>query len=497
LLLLINQLLDFRKIETGKLELKVSKGDLGEFLNDIFSSFKQLAEQENIIFTFHRETCKEEQWFDHEKIENILLNLLSNAFKFTPGNGKISLSLTFKEKDELKNRLNLKGKTNKETLSISSYAVIQVTDTGKGIPPDQINNIFKRFYQINTPENIKRRGSGIGLSLTKELVTALHGYIKAESTIGKGSSFTVLIPYQKNSFQLNEIIEGNISSEKGVNSQKISYPEIFTKKNNQEENLKTRPLTNNSDKPLVLIAEDNFDLRKFIVNCLSEDYGVLEAENGKEAYEIAKTHNPSIIISDIMMPEMDGLEFCTRIKNNLLTSHIPVILLTARSLVENWIEGLETGADDYIPKPFDFNLLKAKIRNLLESREKLKKHFSGDLLPDPSEITQTSADKEFLIHAMEIVEKNYQNPEFGVKDFVDKMCISHSLLHKKLTAILNQSAGDFIISIRLKKSANLLRFSGKNINEVASEVGFSDPKYFSQKFKKYFGVLPSEFVKQK
>jgi YesN/AraC family two-component response regulator len=198
-----------------------------------------------------------------------------------------------------------------------------------------------------------------------------------------------------------------------------------------------------------------------------------------------------------MMPEMDGLEFCTRIKNNLLTSHIPVILLTARSLVENWIEGLETGADDYIPKPFDFNLLKARIKNLLESREKLKKHFSGELLPEPSEIALTSADSEFLKKALEIVEENYQNPKFGVEDFVDKMCISHSLLHKKLTAIINQSAGDFITSIRLKKSAVLLRQSTKNITEVAFEVGFNDPKYFGQKFKHYFGVLPSEYMKQK
>jgi signal transduction histidine kinase/ligand-binding sensor domain-containing protein/AraC-like DNA-binding protein len=497
LLHLINQLLDFRKIETGKLELKVSKGDLGEFLNDIFSSFKQLAEQENISFTFNCEACKTEQWFDREKIENILFNLLSNAFKYTHSKGKIRLSLMFKKTEELKKWISLKEKTDKEVSEISSFAVIQVTDTGTGIPPEQISNIFKRFYQINVPENIKRRGSGIGLSLTKELVAIHHGHISVESTMGKGSTFTVLIPYQKESFQLKEINIEGIKLSKEVIEQRINYAEILTKDSSQNEKQKIKAPTNSTDKQLILVAEDNLDLRNFITNSLSEDYSVLEAENGREAYEIAKTHNPAMIVSDVMMPEMDGLEFCSRIKNNLLTSHIPVILLTARSLVENWIEGLETGADDYIPKPFDFNLLKARIKNLIESREKLKKHFSGELLPEPSEIATTNADKEFLKKAMEIVEGNYQNPNFGVEEFVDKMCVSHSLLHKKLTAIINQSAGDYITSIRLKKSAALLRQSNKNINEVASEVGFNDPKYFSQKFKRYFGVLPSEYLKKK
>jgi YesN/AraC family two-component response regulator len=245
---------------------------------------------------------------------------------------------------------------------------------------------------------------------------------------------------------------------------------------------------------LVLVAEDNFDLRSFVSVSLSSEFRVIESENGKDAYELAKVHNPDLIISDIMMPEIDGLELCSRLKSNLLTSHIPVILLTARSSVENQIEGLEIGADEYIPKPFDVNLLIAKTKNLIESRRKLKKHFSKNLAPDPSQMASSNADELFLLKAMEIVEKNFSDPNFGVEGFVEKMSISRSLLHKKLSALTDQSAGDFITSIRLKRAAQLLQLSSKNISEVAYEVGFNDPKYFSRIFRKYFGSTPSEYI---
>jgi signal transduction histidine kinase/ligand-binding sensor domain-containing protein/AraC-like DNA-binding protein len=480
---LINQLLDFRKVETGKLELKVSKGDLGTHIKNIFSSFEQLAVDAQINYKYTKEPCSEEQWFDHEKIENVLLNLLSNAFKHTPPKGSIYLSLKFKDSDTKNNHK-------------PPMAEIKVTDTGNGIPPAHINNIFKRFYQINTPENIKHRGSGIGLSLTKELVNAHHGNISAESKVGKGTTFTVCIPYLKDSFQPKEITARKNELDRNIIEQKISPVEIFEPEIRHYNINKPKANKKQSEYPLILIVEDNYDLRTFIINNLTQDYSILEAENGKDAYEIAKAHNPSIIISDIMMPVMDGLELCTRIKNNLLTCHIPIILLTARSLVENWIEGLEIGADDYMPKPFDINLLNARIKNILESRKKLRKHFVGEVETIQSDVVTTNTDKVFLGKAIKIVEENIGNSDFGVKDFVDEMCVSHSLLHKKLTVLVNQSAGDFITTLRLKKSVKLLQNSGKNISEVAYEVGFNDPKYFSQKFKRYFGVLPSDYSKQ-
>ncbi len=482
---LINQLLDFRKVETNKLDLKVSRGDLVSFIKEIFTSFEQLAQEKQINFTFTHEEINDEQWFDHEKLENILFNLLSNAFKHTPANGEISISLKINSNSETA-----------DSIIQDSTAIIKVADTGIGIPAEHIDNIFKRFYQIDTPENIKNRGSGIGLSLSKELVIAHHGEIHVKSEVGKGSVFTVNIPYQKESFSSNDISGETMTWDKTSLKHKIDSGELSIETYNKK-NTPTKNSLKSTDKPTILIVEDNFDLREFVINSLVDNYNILEAENGKEAYEIAKVQNPVLIISDIMMPVMDGLELCTRIKNNLLTSHIPVILLTARSLIENWIEGLESGADDYMPKPFDIDLLKAKIKNLLESHEKLRKHFSGDISTFSSEITTTKADSNFINKAFEIVEDNYTDPEFGVKKLVDKMNVSHSLLHKKLKAIVNQSAGDFITIIRLKRSAELLKKSAKNIAEVAYEVGFNDPKYFSQKFKRYFGTLPSDYVNNK
>jgi YesN/AraC family two-component response regulator len=226
------------------------------------------------------------------------------------------------------------------------------------------------------------------------------------------------------------------------------------------------------------------------------DYNrVIETENGRDAYEMAKLYNPELIVSDIMMPEMDGLELCGKLKNNLHTSHIIVVLLTARTAVENWIEGLETGADDYIAKPFDLNLLKVRLRQLIDTRRKLRKHFGKELTPDVSAVTGSQTDEQFIKKALEVVEQYYSDPEFGVEAFVEKMCVSHSLLHKKLSAITDQSAVEFINTFRLKKAAGLLHVPEMNVSEIAYETGFNDPKYFSRIFKKYFGMTPSEYCR--
>ena len=338
------------------------------------------------------------------------------------------------------------------------------------------------------------RGSGIGLSLTKELVKAHHGHISVESEQGNGSIFTVQIPYTKKSFADKEIVNESFVTKDNFQEQVAKLTEGLLSEKSPVMKIESQTLDEHTDRPIILIAEDNYDLRCFITASLINEFKILDAENGKYAYELAKVHNPDLIISDIMMPEMDGLEFCSRLKSNLLTSHIPVVLLTARSSVENWIEGLETGADDYIPKPFDINLLIARIKNLIESRKKLKRHFSHELTPIPSQMSSSNADEQFLKKAMEIVEKNFNDPDFGVEEFVEKMCISRSLLHKKLSALTDQSAGDFITSLRLKKAAQLLHLPDKNISDVAYDVGFNDPKYFSRIFRKYFGTPPSEYI---
>jgi signal transduction histidine kinase/ligand-binding sensor domain-containing protein/DNA-binding response OmpR family regulator len=493
LLHLINQLMDFRKIETGKLDLKVSKGNLSGFLEEIYSSFQQLAEQRKIEYSFIPETIDEEQWFDHEKIENIVFNLLSNAFKFTPENGKIELKLSYKPKWDI--AVVSENIIEPSRHSFQPVAEIKVTDSGIGIPSEHIHQIFNRFYQVNTAENLKLRGSGIGLSLTRELVKAHHGIIIAESEVGKGSVFTLQLPYLESSYSNTERVDQPTVSRDTLNEQVLNLGEELTAENKVNENsVDDLVIENHNDRPLLLIAEDNYDLRSFISVFFKNDYRVLETENGKDAYELAKVENPDMIISDIMMPEMDGLELCSRIKNNIQTSHIPVILLTARTTVENWIEGLETGADDYVPKPFNINILEARVKNIIETRRKLKKLFSHDIVPEPSKITVNSLDEQFLKKAIQVVEQNFSDPEFGVEEFVNKMAVSRSLLHKKLSVLIDQSAGDFITSIRLKKSAQLLKSRSGNVSEIAYQVGFNDPKYFSRIFKKNFGVTPSEFV---
>lgn len=480
LLHLINQLMDFRKIETGKLALKVSKGHAAGFLEGLYTQFTQLAVQRRIEYSFSAEKIEAEQWFDHEKVENIVFNLLSNAFKFTPEHGEITLSVSYSVPKE----------------TDGAYLIINVADTGIGIPRERQSYIFKRFYQVEGSEKNKLVGSGIGLSLTKELVKAHHGQISVESEPGKGSVFTVQLPCTKNQYTEKERVDEPSRSRSSLSGQLLNLAEVLSAEQphiNGSGSDKEMNGTKN-EKPTILVAEDNYDLRTFISVYLSKNYRIIETENGREAYEKVLLHNPQLIISDIMMPEMDGLELCSRIKKNLLTSHIPVILLTARSTVENWVEGLETGADDYMPKPFNVAILEARIKNIIERQDNLKKLFRRDNKIEVAELTSTSVDEQFLTKAIKVVEEHYPDPEFGVENFVEKMAVSRSLLHKKLTALTDQSASNFITTIRLKKSIQLLKAKSGNISEVAYEVGFSDPKYFSRTFKKFFGVSPREFV---
>lgn len=494
LLHLINQLMEFRKIESGKMELKVSNGNINLFLQNIFSSFNHLASQQEISYTFVPLHQSAEGWFDHEKLENVVFNLLSNAFKFTPSHGAISLSVSIVNQEL---RTDKPGNDLKpaKNIPMSPFLEIKVTDTGVGISEEHIAHIFKRFYQVNTSESLRVRGSGIGLSLSRELVKVQHGTISVESKPQQGSVFTVQLPVVKKCFSPNEILDQPVEMKASINDQVLKLTEELLSKVPEPIRKTYAASADGYKKPLILVAEDNYDLRCHISASLNDEYRVMEAENGKAAYELAKDYNPELILSDIMMPVMDGLELCSRLKNNLHTSHIIVVLLTARTSVENWIEGLETGADDYIPKPFDLNILRVRIRQLIESRRRLKKHFGKELTSGDAEVSISQADNQFMKKVLEVVEQNYSNPDFGVEELVSKMFLSHSLVHKKLSAIADQSAGDFITSFRLKKAAQLLQRPDMNVSEIAYEIGFNDPKYFSRQFKKYFGITPSDYCK--
>ncbi len=351
--------------------------------------------------------------------------------------------------------------------------------------------IFDRFYQVENPGTSQIRGSGIGLSLTKELVEALRGNIRIESELGKGATFLLRIPCSMSHFAPDEFSAVSETSDNLIEAQVSLLKEDILR---VETSLDESPLEfKDRSKPLILIVEDNFDLRNFLTLSFSEDYRVVDAGNGKEGCDLAARHTPDLIISDIMMPVMDGIEFCSRIKSNILTSHIPVILLTAKALTENWVEGLEIGADDYVPKPFNLTVLLARVKNLIENRKRLVKLFSKDLFPDVERVTSSTLDEEFLRKTYDILEKYYKQPEFSIEDFAREMCISKSLLYKKLKSLTGMSISDYVNSFKIKKSLALLAEGRLNIADIAFKVGFNDPKYFSRVFRKFIGMTPTGY----
>lgn len=480
LLHLINQLMNFRRIETGKIELRVVNGDLTGFLNEIFVSFNDLASHQGIKYNFEAAQSPQKEWFDPEKLENIFYNLLSNAFKFTPESGQILMKIQYHQA----------GPTTRELPC--PYVRVDVRDSGKGIAAEHLPYLFDQFYQADSTAGNRQKGSGIGLALTQELVQSMHGIIFVESEIKRGSTFSVLLPYRREDFAENELdllseVQGvNLQSKIDVISEEILKPEPF-------ENLDIQ--SPDKSKPLILIVEDNYDLRNFLLHTLKTDYRVMGAENGKEAFDLARKYTPDLVISDIMMPVMDGLELCSRLKKEIHTSHIPVILLTAKAMIEHWIEGLEIGADDYIPKPFNIQVLQLKINNLIESRKKLRQLFSRGENPSPEESTSSLLDQQFIARAYEVIEKHLPDAELSVEQFAREMMVSKSLLFKKVKAITGCSIVDFINLYKLKKAASLLAANPQlNISEIAFEVGFNDPKYFSRIFRKVFGVTPSEYA---
>ncbi|MCB0570246.1 MAG: response regulator [Phaeodactylibacter sp.] len=478
LLHLINQLMNFRRLEEGKTSVRAAKGRLVDFVKDIFLSFQDLAEHQQIEYSFHLANPPGEAWFDAEKLENIVYNLLSNAFKYTPKKGRITLALNCEKQEPADGR--------------HQYLEIEVRDSGIGIEAEHLLYIFDHFYQAPSTENSRMDGSGIGLALTRELAELMHGNISASSQPGKGSVFTVRLPYSRNAFSEDEIASeaapgpsNLVTRVASVTEDILSYqpPEKYVIPNRSEK-----------DKPLVLIVEDNYDLRAFLAQSLENRYRILEAENGKDGYEYAKKYTPDLIVSDIMMPYIDGLELCSRLKNNIQTSHIPIILLTAKAMVENWVDGLESGADDYVPKPFNLRILIARINNLIRSRQQLKLLFGKGPAPLPEEVACSSLDEKFLKEAYHILETHYTDQEFSHGQFANKMCMSRSLLYKKIKSLTDMSVTDFINFFKLKKAAQLLRQKEVNISEVAYNTGFSDPKYFSRVFRKFYGMSPSEYA---
>jgi signal transduction histidine kinase/DNA-binding response OmpR family regulator len=475
LLTLVNQLLDIAKLESGTMRLKLREEDLLANLRTIASSFSSLAETKGIVY--NRSIPRESfvTWFDPGILEKVLANLLSNAFKFTQEAGEVTFTA----------RLILT-----ESPEMSDQIECMVTDQGPGIPFEDQQKIFTRFYQVEGRKTTM--GTGIGLSLVKDLVQLYHGHVSVESEEGKGSTFIVQLPLGKDHLKESEYdLVGETAKDIGAQSPSRAVDAGVAE-------LSEKPVeeVKESGKPIVLIVEDNSDIRSHIREHLEGNYEVLEAVNGQagqiKAFEII----PDLMITDLMMPLMDGEELCKEIKSDERTSHIPVIMLTAKATQEAKLEGLQIGADDYIAKPFDMQELKTRIANLIEQRRKLRERYSREITLEPKDITVTSVDEEFLERAIKTVEERMADEEFDMGQFQDAMNMSHSTLFRKLQALTDQSPTVFIRNIRLKRSAQLLREHYGNVASVSYEVGFSNPSYFSKCFKELYGVSPADYTRE-
>ncbi|WP_264524307.1 two-component regulator propeller domain-containing protein [Flavobacterium sp. N502536] len=469
LLSLINRLMDFRKLENHQVTLESAEGNIVKFTKEIFLSFIEYAKDGGYHYTF--EAADEEilLYFDRYKLERVFYNLISNAFRYTPKGGNIHLKITHDHEN----------------------LFIAVEDSGVGIAAEHIDKIFDLFYEVPIHNNVQKnynKGTGIGLSIVKNIVKLHKGNIEVENQPTGGVVFKITLPLGRSHLLDHEIIENfQISDAIEQYSSQLEASETTERED-------IAGLVMNNEKPTILLVEDHKILRSFMKNLLKEEYNIIEAENGKAAFEKAQQYVPNLIISDVIMPEMVGTELCSKIKENLKTSHIPVILLTSRTSLVYKFEGLESGADDYISKPFNLTEFKLRIKNLLNSTERLKNKFSNEDSFVPSEITVSSLDEELLKKAFKIVEENISNEQFDIPFFCTELGVSRTMLFLKIKAWTNYTPNEFIHEIRMKRAAQLLEQNKLNVSEVSYKVGFNNPKYFSKCFQKKYGETPTQFA---
>jgi DNA-binding response OmpR family regulator len=460
LLDLVNQLLDFRKLDLYGLKYQPSYGDIISFLNEVCENFSNSFQRKGVQLDFISDLKQFYFEFDSSKFQKAMMNLISNALKFTPAGGKVTVSA------ELVEQVNI-GKQS---------ILVKVKDSGVGIRGDELEKIFDRFYQSQHNVSLGISGSGIGLNLAKEMILLQGGTITVESTPGIGSEFIVSLPV---------ILTDEIKTVKSPEKTTITV---------KDSNL--MELQVDSDKPSVILIEDNFEFRIFMKESLEDQYTVYEAVDGQEGYEMVNKIIPDLIISDVMMPRMDGMEMCRKLKGDIRTSHIPFIILTARTADEDKIRGLEIGADDYITKPFNMDLLLLRIQNLMDKRRNIQNHFQKNIDFTPSEVEIPSMDEKLIKKAIAFVNKNIAEAGLSVEDLSRELGMSRVYLYKKLLAITGKSPVEFIRIIRLKRGTQLLEKSQMTVSEVAYAVGFNSPRYFSKYFSDEYGLLPKEYIKK-
>jgi signal transduction histidine kinase/ligand-binding sensor domain-containing protein/DNA-binding response OmpR family regulator len=469
LLNLVNQLLDFRKLEVEEVKLHLSEGNVIRFIEESVHSFSDLSEKKDISLQFHTEVKELYASFDMDKLEKVLFNLLSNAFKFTPKAGKVAVNVSCFDNDSSSDGIKI--------------LEVRVSDTGIGIPKEKHEKIFERFFRDDVPDNLINQGSGIGLSITKEFVKIHGGMISIESEPGKGCCFIVTIP-------LREVTSPHIEPVLAI--EEVDEMEEAEKSIN-EQGRQILP-GNHESLPVILLVEDNEDFRCYLKDNLSAYFNMIEASNGKEGWQKALSCMPDLIVSDLMMPEMNGIDLCTKIKNDQRTSHIPFVLLTAHKAEELQLKCLDIGANDFVTKPFNFDILHSRIKNLITQREQLQKAYKKKISVQTSEVNIVSLDDKLIQNAIKVVEENLADPDFSVEAMSRELGMSRVHLYKKMVSLTGMSPVEFIRKIRLQRAAQLLEKSQLTVAEVAYKVGFNNRKYFTKYFKDEYNILPSAFA---
>lgn len=479
---LVNQLLELSKLDEGYMRLHLTKGNISEALKYIVASYDSIAQRKRIKLCFRELENPPVIYWDQEKLEMIVHNLLSNAFKYTPEYGRIDISISLLEVNDKPTACRFQGRC----------LYLEISDTGQGIPEEKLKRLFVRFEKVSNDHKQYREGMGIGLALTRELVGFQRGLIDVESVVDKGSVFRVYLPCDETGFEdiPKEDQPPGVLHERFEVAQEpwVQWPGMPDAGNESNE-----PLSSKIAKTL-LVVEDNHDMQQYLQLKLTPSYQVNLAPNGNAAWEKVLKLMPDLVVTDLMMPEMDGLELCRLVKSDQRTSHIPLIMLTAKATVESRITGFNTGADDYLEKPFHTGELLARIRNLLLQREKLKEKYISLMGVDSDTIRVSGMDEQFLKKALSEVEKNMNNPSWSVESFSEAMHMSHSQLFRKLKALTEMSVTDFIQTVRLKKAASLLEKNAGTVTEIAFQAGFNDASYFTKCFKKQYKVSPRSYA---
>ena len=473
---LVNELLDFRKLELNKIGVRANELNLVNLGNEVVSHFKEEALEKNIHLNLDSDTDNLTLWADESMLEKIIFNVLSNAFKVTPEGGAINIEIL--SKDELYS-LPLVDDS-KPTHGVE----IIISDTGPGLKPEETKRIFERFYQVENLNKTYYGGTGIGLEVVQSFVDLLRGKIEVKSEVGSGTSFRIILPKGNTHYKTDEILLD--VKERDTNNE----PFILA---NAGEKLKMEvDLDEVASSYTLLIVEDNAELRNYLRNELKNQYRVILAKNGKEGLELAKSSLPDIIITDVIMPEMDGLGFCKSIKEDIRTSHIPLLMLTAKARIDDRMEGIEMGADAYMVKPFDLRLLRLRLSQLITSRQLIFNKYFSVISNVPVNKNTTSLDKDFIEKVLNYINKNIDAPDLSVEDLASHLNLSRSQFYRKIKALTNQSANEFLRNIRLERAKQIIEMGNSNISEVCYKVGFSSPSYFAKCFKVHFGILPTE-----